>query len=372
MQRKMKLLITSAGSLVGQNILDALEDKRNCIEIVGINSEAVNPRNFRYDRSYLVPRLEEGLPFKKAFLDILQKEDPDMILPGRDVDATFLAEARDVHPDLKRKIPLGSTHLTIMMLDKWLSYTYAAHNRLPFADSYLYSGLQDAGGLQNFLDSHPFPLLIKPRRGFGSLDVRYVLTREQIDGLLAGAENDEILFQEYLGPMRDFDEYSRQLQFGIPLFFQVPENNQFAAQTVISMDGNMADVFVSVNTMVLGRAEYSRRVDIPEVEGITREYARALTRDGWYGPLNLQYKQDRQGSWKVFEMNPRMTGTTSARYMMGYDEIGILTDFFLPELKLPNHSKDKPAGVVFKYLKDYFVSDTDANVLQTGKIWKKF
>jgi carbamoyl-phosphate synthase large subunit len=370
--KKMKLLITSVGSLVSQNILDCLEQKRDVIDVIGLNADAANPRNFRCDRSYLVPPLDHALPFKTAFLDIVAKENPDMILPGRDHDVVFLAEIKDTLPQLKRIIPFGHARLAALMQDKWSSYRYAAENDLPFADSYSYRGPGDLGGLNDFLCVHPFPLLVKPRLGYGSLGVRYVWTGEQIDGLVADASGHEILFQEYLGPLQDFDEYRRQLKYGLPLFFQIPETSQYAAQTILSADGQIAEVFSSVNSMVSGRAEYSRRIDIPELDTVVRKYASVLSRDGWYGPLNLQLKPDRQGTWKVFELNPRMTGTTSARYKLGYDEIGLMTDFFLPEKNLPNHTKAiKPPGAVFKYLTDYYLADPHAEALKVSNVWQK-
>jgi carbamoyl-phosphate synthase large subunit len=372
MRRKMKLLITSAGSLVGQNILDSLVHKRDRIEVIGMNSDAANPRIFRCDRSYLVPPLDQSGSFEDRFLDIIAKEDPDMILAGRDHDVVFLAEIKQRRPDLKKKIPFGEAGQAAMMQDKYLSFQYALEKGLPFADSFLCCGSRDTGGLQSFLRGHSFPLLAKPRWGFGSLGVRYLLNQEQLDGFIAQAGDTEFLFQEYLGPMQDFEQYARQLRYGVPLFSQIPEKNQFAAQVILSPEGTVSEVFISINTMVSGRAEYSRRIEAPDIEEIVLRYARALYRDGWYGPLNLQLKQDRQSRWKVFEFNPRMTGTTSARYLLGYDEIGILTDFFLTDMKLPNHTRtQKPAGVVFKYLTDEYLSDADIKQMEDDRGWEK-
>ena len=42
----MKLLITSVGSLLGQNILESIESRRNLIEVIGINSTVGNTRNY--------------------------------------------------------------------------------------------------------------------------------------------------------------------------------------------------------------------------------------------------------------------------------------------------------------------------------------
>jgi hypothetical protein len=49
------LLILSFGSLVGSNILDAVEAFRPGLRAVGINSEAEAPNNLRCDRVFLAP-----------------------------------------------------------------------------------------------------------------------------------------------------------------------------------------------------------------------------------------------------------------------------------------------------------------------------
>ena len=77
----MRLLIMSVGSLVGQNILDAIENRRNNIFVIGINSVAKNPRNFLCDRTYLTTQISNEEQFESEFIEILKKENPDLILP---------------------------------------------------------------------------------------------------------------------------------------------------------------------------------------------------------------------------------------------------------------------------------------------------
>ena len=56
---RMKVLLTSVGSLVGQNILDVLEypgfSRRSLMRVVGSNSVPDAACNFRCDRCYLLP-----------------------------------------------------------------------------------------------------------------------------------------------------------------------------------------------------------------------------------------------------------------------------------------------------------------------------
>jgi len=84
-----KIAITSVGSLVGQNILDALQGRRAGIEVVGINSAADAAGIFRCDRAYLAPPAADAEQFRARLASILLEERPHLVLPGRDAGGTF-------------------------------------------------------------------------------------------------------------------------------------------------------------------------------------------------------------------------------------------------------------------------------------------
>ena len=103
----MKLLITSVGSLLGQNILDTIETRRSMIRVIGMNHTADNPRNFRCDKVYLVQGTETD-QFYKEFTAIVEKENPDFILPARDGDSIFLSDYKSNRPEeFAKKYPLA-------------------------------------------------------------------------------------------------------------------------------------------------------------------------------------------------------------------------------------------------------------------------
>ncbi len=177
----MKLLITSVGSLLGQNILDSIESRRNMLNVVGIDASAENPRNFRCDTVYLIHK-SDSPHFETDFNEIIEKEKPDFILPGRDGDSIFLADLKSKYPEkFANKIPFGSSYIPSIMLDKHKSSEFCKKNQLPFADTLFYNNESDKAVLNTFIDKHGFPLVVKPREGFGSHSVYYVLNHEQVN-----------------------------------------------------------------------------------------------------------------------------------------------------------------------------------------------
>lgn len=362
----MKLLITSVGSLLGQNILDIIESRRGIIEVIGLNTIADNPRNFRCDRVYLVHKTSSN-EFINEFDEIIEKENPDFIMPGRDEDCVFLSRFK------KRKVdnivPFSDSEVSQVMFDKYKSYQFSKKHNLDFAETILFNGKQSEKELKEFIKEKGFPVVVKPREGFGSNSVWFCFNFDQ---LLHLSIDGELLIQEYLGKPEYIMKYKEAFKKGVPLFFQIPEEEQYAAQTIISPTGIIDEVFITKNTMVFGRAEYSVQIFDEDIDNLVQNFSLKLYEEGWYGPANFQLKRNKTGVWKVFELNPRLTGTSSGRLQLGYDEFGKLTDIFKPEFNIPNLSKtQKENALVIKYLQDNVLYYDFVEELKKNKVWRK-
>lgn len=366
----MKILITSVGSLVGQNILDALESRRSICTVIGVDASVESPRLYRCDRVYQVPRIEEFDHLSDTLLAIIEEETPTLVLPGRDHDVVLLSTLRERIPSLSSIIPCGSSSMASLMQDKWLSFLFAKKYSLPFASSFLYTNENELDDLRNFAHIHGFPLVAKPRHGFGSGGIRFIVNFDQ---LILLAARGPILVQECLEPFFEYDGLAEDLALGVPLFFQIPERTQIASQTIVGKDGSVSQVFSSFNRQLAGRCEYSEAISDDRLTKIGKDFASALFQEGWYGNVNIQLNKDREGNWKVFELNPRMTGSTSARLHLGYDEIGIIAKAFCPECTFPNLTTHLPPGVVrvVKSLTDYPVHISDMEELSLKGVWQR-
>lgn len=131
---QLKILITSISSLVGQNVLDALEGRRAGVRVIGVNSLAEAASNFRCDVCYMVPMAAEDGRYRARLLEIMESERPDLVLAGRDDDVLALAAIREQHPRFAPGITCGSLEAARTMDDKLLSYHFARKRGRPFAD----------------------------------------------------------------------------------------------------------------------------------------------------------------------------------------------------------------------------------------------
>lgn len=372
MSRPFQILILSIGSLLGQNILDSLETRRDKVRVTGLNSLADNPRNFRCDKVYLSPKAQEA-SFEDFLVDIINKEDPDMILPGRDLDIVKLSEFSIHHPEFKHKIPAGSLEAALIMDDKGLSYDFAKKFNLPFAESLLPQE-HSSEEILTWINDQGYPILAKPREGFGSGGIRILIDHKHVEAFLEQYPKGYV-FQKLMGisedNMRKIDTFYRETEAGIPFFFHLPDHNQYAAQTMILPDGTIGEIITFLSLMVLGRCEQSQRFEDPEFTHTMLKYAQSMSSIGWRGMFNLQCRKTDSGYIGI-EMNGRMSGSTSARSLMGFDDLRMMIKAFYKFDIGPDKRIERPtSGIVYRSFTDMFVSESDKEVLATEKVWTK-
>ncbi|MGV3522868.1 MAG: ATP-grasp domain-containing protein [Candidatus Sericytochromatia bacterium] len=346
----LTLLVTSVSSLVGQNILDALMfsafPRRQRVRVVGLSSLAKHPTNFRCDAFYRVPPTSETEAFQARLQTILQLEKPDLVLAGRDGDAYVLASLQQSWPELVTAY--GVPESVLLTVDKTLSADFCLQAGLPFAASLLAGPETDPAELRAFGDRLGYPLIAKPPQGYASLGVHFVRSPEEAQTLRA---QQTLLFQEYLGQAGELDDYFAQFSGSPPLFLHPPRVYHYSCQVYVDRQGRASEVFVSLNLHRMGQTIEFERVHIPALESLTQQVVAALVQRGFRGPLTLQCRQNRQGDWKMLEMNARTNGNTSARLFWGYDELGMMIRDCLPAHDFPlMPANPKASGHVIKCL----------------------
>ena len=222
------------------------------------------------------------------------------------------------------------------------------------------------------MKEHGFPLIAKPAAGFGSQGIR-ILTKESHVRELTLRGGRATVLQPVLGISQSnreaIERFDRQAAMGIPFFFHLPDEMQYASQTLIGPDGEAEPPFCSLSTMILGRCEKSAPLEDPDFFEMTRRYARAMALEGWVGMFNLQCRKT-QGGYVGIEMNGRMSGSTSARSLMGYDEIRMLINRFF-ELDIGQDPKTRGiGGMVMRSLTDDYVSFSAVSELEKNGVWE--
>lgn len=302
-----RVLITSAGSGVSRAVLAVLAARHDDVATIGINSqiEAVPA----LDRFHLVPPLADD-DFLAVLCDLLAREQPDLVIAGRDDDVVVLSELADAGVLPSRIWTGGGGDLAVTLRDKATAHSFARDHDLAFVDTVAegerqaLQGLLDAGG----------PWLGKPRRGHGSRGVTSLHSPSEVTTYLSTPGR---VVQPRLHPVAD--ENSKQ-RGGIW---------EADAQVVIGREGEVLGTATFAAYMVDGVSTRVRPLADGALSDLAGDYARVLAEQGWRGPVNVQAMLDDDRCWRVIEINPRFSGGCLHRYRCGFDEVGIVLSSWL-------------------------------------------
>jgi hypothetical protein len=366
---KLRLLIVSVGSLVGQNILDSLEfpefSRRHLVDVFGTNSIAMCANNFRCNGVYLVPPTASP-DYAERMRQVLLEVQPDLVLSARDEDTAAMWRLMDKDRSLPGKLPYGSLESVLYALDKWQSFLFCKKYDLPFAESYI----GRAEELHSFVNKVGYPMIAKPVEGYASKGVFFVRDWEEAVFFL---RRDGYILQEYLGAPESLEEYFQFLDGPRPLFSEVPDISHHTCHIPIDPEGEIGEIFVLRNHHNFGAVTRLQRVAHPELENLARSFGEALIAEGGFGPLSVQFRLDRNGGQKAQEMNLRTTGSTFARLMMGQDELGQIISNLMPHKEFPLYSRQPPAHelIVTKSLATYSMEEGQVEALSQVGQWQR-
>lgn len=334
---KLRVFVTSVGSLVATNFFEALQALgRERFFVIGTNSVAEAANNFACDVVYRVPLTASGDAFRDALADIGRCEQPDLWLPSRDDDVLELAKLAAVRR-LPGRVLVGSVDAARIVCDKWLSYCFAMERNLRVAPSA--ASIEEG---QRLAETHGYPLLGKPRRGFGSRGVRFLFDESQLRAAMA---LDDFFVQVPISLAPDWRAQLPDFGLGVPLWYSYEDPEQYASQWLVAQDGAAIEIGASLNLMRSGRNERSVRVDDPALSQTAGDYARALAEIGWRGPLNVQCRRSVQGEYFMFELAGRIAGGLGGRELVGIPETRIMLAALFPA-RFPQPLVEPTDGVI--------------------------
>lgn len=313
------LLILSVGSLVASNILDSVEAFRPDLRVIGINSEAEAPNNFRCDRVYLAPSARDGDGYWRRVQQVLALERPDLVMAGREQDLTLMAAWREQHSIWANCLLVGSSSLSMAMTDKLGGHDWAVSRGLRFAPTVAASDPTARHCALAWMDQFDCGLIAKPRVGGGSRGVRVMLDEAALTTVLGDAQ---VVIQPYLADITPYRALQQQSGLGLPLFW-TPTLTQYVAQTVIGPDGRVLGRFDMEATMVGGRYDRTREFNDGALRQAGDHYARHLAQAGWRGPVNVQFVRHPKWGFHAIEFCASATAGLTPRLLLGFDEMAL-------------------------------------------------
>ncbi|MEW5728906.1 MAG: ATP-grasp domain-containing protein [Pseudomonadota bacterium] len=294
------VVVTAASGDLAEAVAGVLRDAFCGIILHGLDAGDLGPGSVVFDTMTQGPRADDErfIPF---LIEFCRERGADLLIPCFDGELIRLAS---LSPDDARSLPLvlmARPELVGIFLDKLETARWLVSHGLPAPATWP-------------LDQAPadrLPLVVKPRRGSGSVGVQVVRTPRLLAAL-----------GEELG-----SSYVAQVLVGTV-------DTEYTC-AVLSL-GEETRTLVLQRTLMAGRTVRATARRIPVVEDMLGRLAAAARPDG---PLNVQLRLDGEGCPWIFEINPRFSSTVKMRHMLGFSDLAwmIGTRFGrpLPEFQPP-------------------------------------
>lgn len=319
------VMITGVGAIIGYGLLHSIRQARPDIRLVGCDIYADAVGQTWCDIFEQAP-LTSSPVYPKWLRSVIEKHKVDLLIPGIEQDVQRLSEERDTLSGLQCILMLNCQKLIKLSQDKWLMHqTLLASGDNTRIPSYL------DGNYDWFAENMGVPFILKPRCGYASKGLVKVQNRDDFTAHSSQLGN-VLMAQPLIGS--DDEEYTVAI-------FGDGNGNIFCSITMqryLAKDGSTAKAWVRQNASL----------DIV-VQRLCHHFKPI-------GPTNLQFRRDNDG-WKLLEINPRISSTSSMRTAFGYNEALMCIEYYL-EGKIPAQP-DIRSGFATRYIQDHIIYDWD-------------
>jgi carbamoyl-phosphate synthase large subunit len=357
--RRFRLLLMSVGSLVGTGLLECIEALgRDRFELIGMNSEVGAVSNFRMDVCYLSPPARQRQALLALLDEVVRRHEPDLVVPTRDDDVVALARWAGGRRSARAMV--GSVRMAEVIRDKWTSYRWATDRGLPFARSAI-----DAAGVARLSEEVGFPLVAKPREGFGSNGVRMLLNDRHAAVALAAGDT---VVQEAIDPSPMLT--AEALDGGMPLWFAPVQPGSPLTLSLLDDDGCQ---FLAAwwSRHVRGAALDTVLLQEPALERLATDYAQAAWREGWRGLFNIQARRNARGEYVPIELAGRFMGGTSALHRLGIPVAAIVFQRLVEGFDLPAPIEPLFDARAVKQVATHVVTAAQESTLREAGFWHR-
>ncbi len=337
MRKPCRVLVTGAGSGVGQGIIKALRISGLPVTIVAADISPMNVALYRADEAVVIPRVEDEKALD-LIIDILDQYRIDVIMIGSEFDLDFFSSNRDeIKIRSGAEIVVAPPATIAIANDKWLTAEFLRKNNLPYAKAYLPKDLNDA---IRYAEEWGYPIVLKTRRGTSSRHV-YIIN---------DSESLKKLYPDTPVPML-------QRMIEVP---SVELGCEYTCSVFKDAKGNMIGPFTARRTV---RSGTSWHIEVAQF-GLLNESLLAIAGAlDFTGSLNIQLMLTSEGV-VPFELNSRFSGTTAVRAHFGFNEPAMAIYSFFYKEQIPQPTVR--SGLAMRYHEEVFIEGVSSDSLIPG------
>lgn len=315
------VMVTGVGAIIGYGVLRALRSARPDIRLVAADIYPDAVGRVWADHFELAP-LTASVDYSTWLKGLIVEHRVDLVIPGIEQDAHFLSDHRENVPGTR--LALNNRALVDTCKDKLsLHDALAAHDdeaRIESLTSGTYEELENALGL---------PFILKPRRGYAS------------KGIVKVAK------------LSDFQPHADRI--GSALIAQPLIGDDNEEYTVGAFGDGCGAVLASIamRRRLSGQGATDKAWVVSDLT-LDAVVARLFAIFRPIGPTNLQFRKTKAG-WRLLEINPRISSSTSIRAAFGYNEAAMCVAYYLDGARVKQPSIRQGSAV--RYIEDWVCYD---------------
>lgn len=326
MKRNVTVLVTAAGGIVGQGIMKSLRLATssslspNSYRILAVDSSHLAAGLYRSDIGLIVPKASDP-GYIDSIIKYLRNYDVDALFVGSDEELMAIATAKKrIEMESSTKVLVTELDVIKIARDKWETYKFLKANNLSCAESCLPENRDE------FTEEFGFPLVVKPREGFGSVNFFVTKSTDEIEYALTKIQDYgwRPMLQEYLPGLND------EFTSGIT----IDKNRTYTMSSIAIRKylkgGQTYKAFIDDYPMVRLSAENvaeklgaTGAVNIQAKYVPNEEVTSSSQSAAEFEPRNLN-ESFQDGRMKIFEINPRFSSTCPLRSYAGINEPDIV------------------------------------------------
>jgi nucleoside-diphosphate-sugar epimerase/carbamoylphosphate synthase large subunit len=307
-KKSFNIGISCIGSGVGQSVIDSLRLSRLPIKTIGLGTNPFAYGAYDCDTYDYTPTIYAN-EYIEALINKYHQHNIDLIIPGLDDDVLILAKNKDKLVKAGVKTLIADEEFIVICRDKERMSVELNKVVDVFVKAYNKSTLEQA------IDSGlvKLPVISKPRCGFASKGIEIIRSKNDLCRIA-----DDHIIQEMAIPAKNdhnFNYYMEQIANN-----HIPQVSEISIQVVVGLEGNLMGRMASYNKLKHGVPIEILPFENKVVWEVVDKLMPTFLKLGLRGPLNIQGRMTENGL-KLFEMNPRFTGITGLRALMGFNEV---------------------------------------------------
>lgn len=335
--KEVKVLLTGVGGGGnGEQMLKALRLARTKYYIVGTDISPLSSGLYQVDEGYVVPKAYAD-NYISTILALCRNLDIHVLITGSEPELKVISANRQVFEEGGILLLINSSEIISMCMDKWRTYEFMRNKGFSIPQSFLVSDLDMVDDIKGDM----FPLVVKPSSSGGGSrhayiaqdieELRFFCNYIMKDGL-------DPIAQEYIGtPDSEFTVGVLRTFDGVFINSIAVRRDLSIGMSVKLKVRNRTDKLYLSPSLIISSGYSQGFIDkFPEICSVCEDIADVLDSRG---PLNIQCRYF-GGKIYTFEINPRFSGTSSLRAMVGFNE---------PDILIRHHLFREPIEARFSY-----------------------